>query len=398
MHKMLPVVSALVVSAAVAFAGQARANPLGEIVQPAASTPQPCFFSDVIVQATNDPMSPYTVPGPGVLTAWQVNPTGSTAGSPITLVVQRPVTFTAHTIVGTDPETLPTPLSTSQIVNFPIAHPITVNVGDTLGLWTGASSGAMCFWKLGSTPTADTLQSLAVTGTPAAGQTLSYVADSGAGFTLNLGATFAPQYDPAVTTGESPAPATSGKFALLASSVINNGPGSGSATFTDVVPSSLRINSAAAGSGACTVSGQTVSCSIGSLASGQRAPVNIVVTPGSPDTIKNSVSIVGAPGNPDPNTANNSASSSFRVVAAAPTAHCVVPKLAGTPKGIATHVLRLLECQVRLRSAHSTRYRRGTVIRSRPGSGKYKARRLISVFVSSGPPPKKKPGHGTAVR
>jgi beta-lactam-binding protein with PASTA domain len=138
-----------------------------------------------------------------------------------------------------------------------------------------------------------------------------------------------------------------------------------------------------------------VSCAIGTLASGQGAPVNIVVTPISTGTITNSVSITGAPGNPDPNAANNSASSTFQVVSppAAPAPKCVVPKLAGTPKGVATKVLGLLDCKVKVRSSHSTKYHKGTVIKSTPGSGKYAAKKSITVFVSSGPPPKKKKKH-----
>lgn len=390
MPKRVAVVLMLILSGSVLFVEVAQAAPLGDLIQPAGSAMGTCFSSDVIVQATSDPTTPYSIPRAGSVTSWQYNPTGSAAGQPITLVVLKPTSSTTYTVVGTDPQTLPTPLPTNQILNFTVAHPITVSGGETLGLWTGAvTGGALCFWDVGSTPTGDTLQSLPLTGTPAAGNMLTSNADSGAKYTLDLGVTFSPQYDPAVRTGESPAPATTGKFALLSSSVTNNGPGSGGATFTDAVSSAFTINSASAGSGTCGVSAQTVSCAVTGLASGQSAPVNIVVTPKTAGTYTNSVSIAPTQGDPDPNSANNKASNTFKVVSAPRPPKCLVPKLAGTPKGVATKVLGLLNCKVKVRSSHSTKYHKGTVIRSKPGSGKYAAKKSITVFVSSGPPPKK---------
>ncbi|WP_158002441.1 HYR domain-containing protein [Methyloterricola oryzae] len=94
--------------------------------------------------------------------------------------------------------------------------------------------------------------------------------------------------------------------------VRNAGPGvSQTTTFTDTLPSSLRIVSVAPSVGTCTApinsNGGTVNCNLGNLNSGQAPTVRITVTPlvGS-GTIPNTGS--AATGSNDPNAANNSAS------------------------------------------------------------------------------------------
>jgi hypothetical protein len=48
------------------------------------------------------------------------------------------------------------------------------------------------------------------------------------------------------------------------------------------VPATAAFDSASPG---CSLAGQTVTCSIGALASGQSATVQIVMTPGSPGSL-----------------------------------------------------------------------------------------------------------------
>jgi uncharacterized repeat protein (TIGR01451 family) len=94
--------------------------------------------------------------------------------------------------------------------------------------------------------------------------------------------------------------------------VRNSGPGvSQATTFTDTLPSSLRIVSVAPSVGTCTApinsNGGTVTCNLGNVNSGQAPTVRITVTPlVGTGTIPNTGS--AATGSNDPNTANNSAS------------------------------------------------------------------------------------------
>ena len=77
-------------------------------------------------------------------------------------------------------------------------------------------------------------------------------------------------------------------------------------------------------------------------------------------------------------------------VTAPPARHCTVPRLSGTPSGIARRVLGLLGCKVgKLSTAHS-KLAKGTVVGTNPGAGVYAAGRKVAITVSSGPKPKPK--------
>jgi hypothetical protein len=73
--------------------------------------------------------------------------------------------------------------------------------------------------------------------------------------------------------------------------------------------------SASASQGSCAQSSGTVTCSLGTLASGAGATVSINVTAGGKGTISNAASVKA--NEPDPNPANNTSTTATRVVALA---------------------------------------------------------------------------------
>lgn len=344
----------------------------------------------MIGQEKSDPATPYQVPSGGHITQWQVNTVGATAGAPVTLVVLRAAGAGEYTVVGTDSQSLPNPLPAGGVASFSVASPIAVNAGDTLGLY--APGGVVCYFHGGTTPATDGLFALVPVGPPTAGQTLKEPGSgSGGGYTLNLAATLSQTQDLSVTTAAGPANATAGSLAQLTSSVTNGGPDTQPITFTDTVPAGLAIQSALAGSGSCTVSGQVVTCTISSLAAGQSAPVVITVLPGAPGSYANAVTVATTNGISDPNPANNGASATLKVVAATPTPKCFLPKFASTSLPFVKQLLPLLGCSVgKVTKVSSRKVAKGLVVSTTPGQGTFAAGTLVSIKVSSGPPKKKK--------
>jgi uncharacterized repeat protein (TIGR01451 family) len=126
--------------------------------------------------------------------------------------------------------------------------------------------------------------------------------------------TVTPRADLAVTTTASPNPAIAGSTLTYTVTVRNNGPSAATGvTMTDTLPSSnITYQSASSSQGSCSQSGGTVTCNIGTLGSGSTATVTINVTPVKQGgSITNSAS--ARANEPDPNSANNSASVSTQV-------------------------------------------------------------------------------------
>lgn len=343
-----------------------------------------CFSSDVLTEATSDPSTPYAVPaGGGEITQWATRMTAGNELAPLTFVVLRP-SGGSYTVIGVDSVTLPASVPTGGVASFTLSTPIAVEGGDTLGLYTGASTAAICYSDGGSTPTGDSVVSLGEASPPANGQSLSVVApgQSPGGYTIDVSATLAVSQDAAVTTSTAPAKPTVGNLAVLASTVTNDGPGALSITFRDTVPSGLTIDFASTGSGNCTVSGQLVTCTVTGLAAGGSAPVNVVVTPQAKGSYTNNVGVGVAVGVTDPNPANNSASATLKVGLKPTPAACVVAKLKGTPAGVAKHVLKLLGCKVKVKRIHHPGVGKGLAIKTKPGAGTYAFGKRVTLLVS----------------
>lgn len=384
MHRWLYTLLGLGVAVAVALPATAAADvTLGTTAQPAGSSAGNCAAGYMIGQETSDPSTPDTVPAPGgQITEWQTNTTGDTAGSGLTLVVLRP-SQGAYTAVGIDPEILPTPLPTDGIATFTPPTPLPVQGGDVLALYSFNGVGN-CAWG-GVSDAADRIGLFMPTAAPGPGDSETPLAST-SGYFLDLAATLAPNdVDAGVTTSAGPSGATTGHPALLSSTVVDNGPASAPITFTDQVPAGLMINSAAAGDGTCSTTGQTVTCAITGLSSGQSVPVEVIATPTTAGSYTNSVSIALNAGGLDPNPANNTGAATLSVEPGAPSATCVVPTLRGVPSGLARVVLDDLGCDTRTAKAHSKSIRKGTVIRTNPGQGAYGSRATITLIISSGP-------------
>ena len=119
--------------------------------------------------------------------------------------------------------------------------------------------------------------------------------------------------DLSVAKVDSPDPALLGEELTYALTVINNGPYTGTAvTLTDTLPAAANFASASAG---CTEAGGTVTCTLGTMASGDSVTVSIVVRPTVVSTITNTASV--SSGVADPSTGDNTATETTTVNPAA---------------------------------------------------------------------------------
>lgn len=109
--------------------------------------------------------------------------------------------------------------------------------------------------------------------------------------------------DLTVSITDTPDPVRAGSRLTYTAAVTNNGPASASATLTDTLPANVRFRSATSTAGSCSRSGQVVTCSLGTLGTGDTATVTITVTPRQAGTITNSAQVTSAAA--DPNPTNN---------------------------------------------------------------------------------------------
>lgn len=384
---------------AAAAAGPAGAMTLGTTDIPAGAPVGNCISSAVIAATASEPATPYTVPTAGMITAWRTSTaTGATAGGPLTLVVLRPNVSGAATVVGSDAETLPTPLPADDTASFSIAVPIAVQAGDMLALYSTASSGTACYSV--ASP-ANTVQTFGTVVTLIAGTVIPELTAPAPGARLNLAATFVPDDDAGVSASAGPADATAGALAQLGGVVTNNGPGSAPITVTDTVPAGLAISSAVAGNGSCAVAGQQVTCTITGLAAGRSAPFVILVTPSAAGSYENAASVAVTDAT-DRNAANDRATATLTVAPKpapqqsppkpkpTPKPSCVVPTLTRTPLAVARDVLGKLSCKPGKVTRAYSRIAKGTVVATKPGRGIYANGTAVRLVVSSGPKPKPK--------
>jgi RHS repeat-associated protein/uncharacterized repeat protein (TIGR01451 family) len=124
-------------------------------------------------------------------------------------------------------------------------------------------------------------------------------------FRTSSSATCTPSVDLGITKTVTPNPVPAGGSLTYTITATNNGPDPATGVvITDTLPAAVTFVSASSG---CTVSGTTVACGIGNLASGQQAARTITATaPASAGSVTNSATIAGNE-TPDPNPANNSA-------------------------------------------------------------------------------------------
>lgn len=123
--------------------------------------------------------------------------------------------------------------------------------------------------------------------------------------------------DLSVSLSDSPDPVPIGGNLTYTASVANSPSSAPDAAvvLTVTLPSNTTFVSATPAQGSCTQAGTLVTCNLGSVGPAVTVPVTIVVTTTAPGTITASASVSGA--EPDPNAANNSASTQT-VVAGSP--------------------------------------------------------------------------------
>ncbi|MGH7770970.1 MAG: DUF7507 domain-containing protein [Candidatus Binatia bacterium] len=122
-----------------------------------------------------------------------------------------------------------------------------------------------------------------------------------------------PMPDLGLTKTDSPDPVTVGENLTYTVVVTNNGPAAATGvTLTDTLPGSVTFVSATPTQGTCSESGGEVICILGDLSNGTSATVTIVVMPTTAGEISNTASVTG--NQPDPNTANNTATEATTVI------------------------------------------------------------------------------------
>jgi uncharacterized repeat protein (TIGR01451 family) len=122
------------------------------------------------------------------------------------------------------------------------------------------------------------------------------------------------QADLAVTMADAPDPVSVGANLTYTVQATNTGPDAATpVTVTDTLPAGVAFVSATASQGGCTQTAGTVTCALGTLASGTNAEVQIVVTPSLVGTVTNTATI--ASDQVDPIPATNTATASTTVIA-----------------------------------------------------------------------------------
>jgi uncharacterized repeat protein (TIGR01451 family) len=125
-----------------------------------------------------------------------------------------------------------------------------------------------------------------------------------------------PSADLSLTMADSPDPVTVGSDLTYTLTARNSGPSSASeVVVSDSVPAGATFLSSSTSQGSCT-GNPTVTCSLGSLASGATATVTLKIRPSSAGTLTNSASVSSSTA--DPASGNNQASASTTVNSTAP--------------------------------------------------------------------------------
>lgn len=142
--------AAAVAVGVLAFTATAGAETLGISTPPVDTAGGTCFPA-VVAQYQDDPSTPFLVPtGGGQITQWETYAGSDDSESSISFVVLRPSGSSSYTVVGVDTETIPSSLPVSGIASFTLAQPISVEAGDTLGLFSATATISATWTALGS--------------------------------------------------------------------------------------------------------------------------------------------------------------------------------------------------------------------------------------------------------
>jgi uncharacterized repeat protein (TIGR01451 family) len=151
---------------------------------------------------------------------------------------------------------------------------------------------------------------------PLPGQTLNLEDDRFLPSTAAASLTVNPAADLAINKTSSTGSLQVGQVMTFTLSVNNGGPDMAQAVnVSDDVPANFIVNTATTNIGSCTVTGQSMSCDLGDLASGGTAGIEIGVTAVTEGSVTNTASVTS--GTADPNTDNNSSSTAVTIASSA---------------------------------------------------------------------------------
>ncbi len=131
--------------------------------------------------------------------------------------------------------------------------------------------------------------------------------------TATATSTVAPTADVSITQTDTPDPIRVGKTLTYTIAVANAGPAQATAaSVKDTLPQTEDFRSVTASQGNCTRSGQTITCSLGTIASGRAATITLVVKPKAAGTVLNTAAVSAAEADPD--QSNNAATATTVVL------------------------------------------------------------------------------------
>jgi Domain of unknown function DUF11 len=326
----------------------------------------------------------YAVPsGGGLITSWQTS--YGSSGAFLSMVVLRVTANPAlYTVVGSDSETLPSPISANHISSFAPASPILVQAGDIVGLQIPSSSETACFYEggIGDVFFGGPAGSLS----PGASLEITSAAEKGR---VNVEANLTQTVDLSLTQAISPATGGPG-VALISLTPGGPGPGGIPATVTDIVPGGLSVLGAGlSGHGSCSVAGQTVTCSLAAVPLNAVPVIDIAVSSTTSGSYTNEALLT--PVITDSNPANNAAAATLTVTAPNAPTKCTVIALKGARVSLAETVLKALHCHIgKVKKVASKTVRKGLVVSTslKPGATAA-ADTSVGINVSSGKPKKK---------
>jgi uncharacterized repeat protein (TIGR01451 family) len=259
------------------------------------------------------------------------------ADSPDPVTVATTLTYTL-TVTNNGPSTAtnvvlsdPLPASVSFVSATPSQGTCSFGGGTVTCPLGTLLNGAMATVTLDVTPSTAAVPSVTNTASVTSAEPDSNLANnSGSATTTVTG----PTADISVTKTDVPDPVNVGVLLSYLLTVANAGPDPATAVvLTDALPASLTFQSSTPSQGTCSRAGNTVTCNLGTIASGSNATVTITVTPGptAVPSVTNTASVTTTASDLVPG--NNSASTSTTVN---PVADLSVTKI-DTPDPVGTN-------------------------------------------------------------
>src|SRR6185369_6757758 len=256
----------------------------------------------------------------------QANNDGNTSGDNIykTFVVSAPASTTPDFALSVNPASrnvVPTGTATYTVTVTPLAG-FTGQVNLSAANLPNGATAAFTPTPVNITDANSQTTTLSVSttaNTPVGDHLFDINAQSGA-TTHSLQPTLAVvnplSADLSVTKTASPNPGQVGVPLSYRITATNNGPAvATNVIISDTLPAGVTFVSATTTQGSCNGT-STVNCNLGSVAAGSSTIVTIIVTPASAGQITNSVSVIG--NEADPNSSNNTATSTTLIQPAAP--------------------------------------------------------------------------------